>query len=58
LKDSLKSVVDIRDEQGVEVFYNFSVTPWLTIGADLQVIRPSLADDTAVFCGMRTVINF
>lgn len=58
LKDSLKTVVDIRDEQGVEVFYNFSVTPWLTIGADLQVIRPSLADDTAVFCGMRTVVNF
>jgi porin len=58
LKDSLNQVVDIRDEQGIEVFYNFSVTPWLTVGADIQVIRPSLADDTAVFCGMRTVINF
>jgi porin len=57
LKDSLKNV-DIRDEQGIEAFYNFSVTPWLTVGADIQVIRPSLADDTAIFCGMRTVINF
>ncbi len=58
LKDSLARILKIRDEQGGEIFYNFTVTPWLTVGADLQVIKPSLADDTAVFSGLRTVIKF
>ena len=58
LKNSLKPVLIIRNEQGLEAFYNFAVTPWLVLGADLQVINPSLADPTAVFCGLRTVIRF
>jgi porin len=58
LKDSLARIFKIRDEKGGEIFYNFTVTPWLTVGADLQVIKPSLADDTAVFSGLRTVIKF
>jgi hypothetical protein len=40
------------------MFYNFAVTPWLALGADLQIINPSLASDTAVFTGLRTVIEF
>jgi porin len=58
LKDALESILDIRDEQGVEIFYNFALTPWLTLGADLQIIKPSLANKTAVFSGLRTVIRF
>jgi len=58
LKDSLAPELTIRDEQGWEMFYNFAVTPWLVLGADLQIIKPSLADDTAVFSGLRTVIRF
>ena len=58
LKDLPGSIQKIRDEQGVEMFYNFAVTPWLVLGADLQIIKPSLADDTAVFSGLRTVIKF
>lgn len=58
LKNSLELVQIIRNEQGFEAFYNFAVTPWLVLGADLQVINPSLADRTAVFCGLRTVIRF
>ena len=58
LKDSLSPVMTIGDEQGYEFFYNFTVTPWLTLGADLQIITPALADDTAVFTGLRTVIRF
>ena len=58
LKNSLEPVLIIRNEQGLEAFYNFAVTPWLALGADLQVINPSLADRTAVFCGLRTVIRF
>ena len=53
LKDSLAPKVRIRDEQGWEIFYNFAVTPWLVVGADLQIIRPGLASHTAVFFGLR-----
>jgi porin len=48
----------MRDEKGWEIFYNFAVTPWLVLGADLQIIKPSLASDTTVFSGLRTVIRF
>ncbi len=58
LKQSLAPIMTIGDEQGLEFFYNFAVLPWLTLGADLQVIKPSLADDTAVFSGLRAVIRF
>lgn len=58
LKDSLAPSVKINNEQGWEIFYNFALTPWLVVGADLQIIRPGLADDTAVFSGLRTVIRF
>jgi porin len=58
LKKSLEPVTKIRNEYGFEMFYNFAVTPWLTFGPDLQVIRPSLANETAVFFGLRNVIRF
>jgi porin len=58
LQDSLSDVLTIRDEQGMEIFYNFAVTPWLTVGVDLQVINPSLGKDTAIFPGLRCVTRF
>jgi porin len=58
LKDLDSPYPDIRDEQGLEVFYNYAVTPWLIIGADVQFIRPGLDHDTAIFTGLRTVIKF
>jgi porin len=58
MKDSLASSLRIRDEQGWEVFYNFALTPWFILGADLQIISPSLANETAVFFGLRNVIRF
>jgi porin len=57
LKDSFARTLKIRDEQGMEIFYNAAVTPWLAVGPDLQVIKPSLANDTAVFFGLRLVIR-
>jgi porin len=57
LKDSLP-LLKIRDEQGMEIFYNFEVTPFFTVGVDLQVINPSLGEDTAIFPGLRSVIRF
>jgi porin len=57
LKNSVDNV-KIRDEQGWEAFYNFALTPWFTLGADLQIIKPGLANETAIFCGLRNVIRF
>jgi len=59
-RDLQKSLplLTIRDEQGVEIFYNFAVKPGLTVGMDLQVIKPSLGKDTVVTPGLRLVTRF
>jgi porin len=58
LEDAVAPTVNMRDEQGFEMFYNLSLTPWLVLGAHLQVIKPGLASETAVFPGLHTVIRF
>jgi porin len=57
LKDALQPL--LRDEYGMEVFYNLALTPWLRVTGDVQVIRPVLTNrDTAVFFGLRTQVVF
>ena len=58
LRQSLAPVLTIQDEMGFEIFYNFAVTPWFVLGADLQVVRPALATTNAIFPGLRGVIRF
>ena len=58
LKDALAPAATLRNEQGLELFYNFALTPWCVLGFDLQVIRPALASATAVIPGMRMVLRF
>jgi porin len=58
LKDLPPPNPTLRDEQGAEIFYNFALTPWLTLGADLQAIAPSRASQAAVLPGLRTVFRF
>jgi porin len=31
----------LRDEYGVEAYYNFAVTPWMKLTPDIQVVRPA-----------------
>lgn len=46
-------------EQGWEVFYDAAVTPWMSIGADLQFVDSALEGiDTAVVGGVRAKIRF
>jgi porin len=46
-------------EQGWELFYDAAVTPWMSIGADLQFVGSPLDGvDTAVVGGIRTQIRF
>jgi porin len=44
-------------EQALEMFYNLALTPWLVLGGDLQIVSPSMTNDTAVFPGLRLVIR-
>ena len=59
-RKSLAPVRSFQNEQGVELFYNFAVTPWFTVGADFQIIVPGLKKDeeTAYFPGIRSVVRF
>jgi porin len=41
-----------RDGTGVELYYNFQVTPWMNVTPDVQFIRPeasALADEATVY---------
>lgn len=58
LKDTWNRVFKIRNEYGWEMFYNVSLTPWLDLGFDMQIIKPSFESKTASFTGMRTVVRF
>jgi len=35
-----------RSEGGVECFYNFAITPWVQLSADIQIIDPWKAEKT------------
>jgi porin len=63
----------LRDEYGVEAYYNIAITPWIKLTPDIQVIRPaqkrqilgqdiltaSLKDvDTATVIGLRLQLIF
>jgi len=42
LQDELNPVLtDFHDEAAIEAFYNWAVTPWLQLGADIQYINPA-----------------
>lgn len=63
INDSLKNLapllLPLRDEQGVEFFYNYAATPWLRITPDLQVLSPARQNfDTEVILGLRAKIVF
>ena len=47
-----RAVFGPRDGTGVEMFYNFRVTPWLSVTPDLQYIRPGgggIATDSFIY---------
>lgn len=49
-----------NDEQGIELYYNIAITPWLHITPDIQIIDPGRShySDTAVVAGVRMKIDF
>lgn len=49
----------IEDGHGVELYYNWQATPWLTVTPDLQVLDPARENvDTAVVVGVRGVMLY
>jgi len=58
-KDVARVITPVRDERGVEIFYDAAVTPWCHIAPDLQVITPTLGRaDTSLVLGLRMKIDF
>ncbi|WP_119387966.1 carbohydrate porin [Taklimakanibacter lacteus] len=60
LRDGLDTLgIDLRDEQGIEVFYSLAVTPWFSLTGDVQTVEPVISDNaTAVTTSLRTKIRF
>lgn len=47
----------VGDEQGVEVYYSYAVTPWFHFTGDLQYINPP-REENALIAGLRANIRF
>jgi porin len=69
IPSALRKRLSLDHEQGVELFYNFEVFPWLHISPDLQIIGPSRRTSgtllnpgkniqTGVVPGLRVKIDF
>ena len=61
LSNEFNSIIEqnFGDTQGVEMFYNIEVKPWLHITPDFQIIEPSSKQvDTTYIAGLRAKIDF
>lgn len=61
--DDLSNIITDRvlegDEHGMEIYYDFEITPWCRLAADLQIISPiQKRADTATVLGFRSIIRF
>jgi porin len=58
-EDDAQLITPVRDERGLELFYNVGVTPWCHITPDLQLITPTReVAETSVVLGLRAKIDF
>jgi len=58
-KEVARAITPVRDERGLELFYNVGVTPWCHVTADLQVITPiQERAETSLVLGLRAKIDF
>jgi porin len=67
VRDFAPVLLPIGNDQAVELFYNYAVTPWFNVAPDLQVVLPAREDtfppnrqsiDTALVLGLRAKIDF
>jgi porin len=62
LSDELEDTIDpaavIGDEAAIEAYYNWSLTPWLFFGPDIQYVKPARGRfDNALIVGLRMQIR-
>jgi porin len=60
LEDSLEAVgLGLRDEWGVEIYYDLALIDHVRLGVDLQAVRPGTTDtDIALFASARAKLAF
>jgi porin len=59
LEETLDPFLPLDDEKGLEIYYNFALTPWFILTADLQVIDPGKADfATETVAALRAKVSF
>lgn len=59
LKRSARPLTPLRNEQGVELYYNARLTPWFQFTPDLQIVDPfQKSAKTAFVIGARAKLDF
>jgi porin len=59
VKQLARVVRPLRDEFGVEMFYNVAVTPWCRFTPNVTIARPPIGGlDTAIITGVRLQLVF
>jgi porin len=60
LREPLNEILGagLRAERGVEIFYNYAVSPWLRLTPNVQVVRQGLPGRTATVGGVRAEVRF
>ncbi len=59
LKDELAPFFKVKNESGVEAFYNVAVTPWFRIIGNLQFIEPASGGVAkSIYMGLGTHVRF
>ncbi len=58
LNKSVKPIVELDSEEGIEIFYNYAHTPWMGITTNLMIIDSGFEEkSTATFLGLRVTIK-
>ncbi len=58
IKSSTDEVLKLNDENGLEAYYNYMVTPWMGLSIDYQMINPTTANNSIThFIGFRSDIK-
>jgi len=59
LQSALSSIIHFDDEQGLEIFYSYAMTPWFHLTGDLQYINPASGNNgNGLVLGLRSNIRF
>ena len=59
LQSAVNPYITFHDEAALEAYYSYAVTPWLSLTADIQYIKPATSgDQNALVTALRTSIRF